>query len=175
MLERLPLPIHEGPLPPRDEAFLADAAGDVHELVGRTGDGRVVEFQPGNYGLLARALRGIREEGVAAGDRFLEWGSGLGIATGVAALTGFSARGIEIEPGLVEDARRIAAEHAIDATFAVESYRVDDPVPIDADLVYAYPWPAEEKFVFAEFERRAPEGGLLLTFHGGGDLRLWRR
>jgi hypothetical protein len=174
-LERLPLPIHEGPLPAKVESFLADAEIRVRELVGRTGADRVVEFSPANYALVARALLALRAGRTPVGDRFLEWGSGLGIATCLAALAGFDARGVEIEAALVADARRIAADHTIDATFATESYRVAGSVPIDADLVYAYPWPAEENSVFGEFERRAPEGRLLLTFHGGGDLRLFSR
>jgi len=158
--------------PSAEEAFLAAVAPRVREVLEWEGEARVVAFSPANNQLIAGALRRIREEGTWPGSRFLEWGSGLGIVTCLAAMQGFDARGVEIEADLVAIARRIATEHGIDARFEIGSYRVEGTEPIEADLVYAYPWPAEERFIFEEFERRAPEGCLLLTFHGGGDLRI---
>ena len=42
-------------------------------------------------------------------------------------------------------------------------------------MVYAYPWPAEEKVLDRVFLRFAPVGSLLVTFHGGLDLRIRRK
>jgi hypothetical protein len=47
------------------------------------------------------ALKHVRDEGLALGERFIEWGSGFGVATSLAAQLGFEATGIELEDGLV--------------------------------------------------------------------------
>ncbi len=50
-----------------------------------------------------------------------------------------------------------------------------DLEPEDFDLVYAYPWPGEEKVIFDLFESCASVGALLLTFHSQDGLRLQRK
>ena len=47
--------------------------------------------------------------------------------------------------------------------------------PGEFDVIFAYPWPGEEAVIEGLFERYAPTGALLLTFHGHEDLRLRRR
>ena len=42
-------------------------------------------------------------------------------------------------------------------------------------MIFAYPWPDEEQLIEALLERHAGEGALLLTNHGGQDLRLRRK
>ena len=46
--------------------------------------------------------------------------------------------------------------------------------PFDFDVIYAYPWPAETAIMFELFSRFARPGGVLVTFHGGADLRVQR-
>lgn len=100
---------------------------------------------------------------------FLEWGSGLGIATIMASRMGFKAYGIEAEPDLVEFSERFAKVYGPQARFAQGSFvpeefewnpedgnelcqtSIDIPSAYDEldmelrdfDLVYAYPWPDE--------------------------------
>ncbi|MGD9636969.1 MAG: hypothetical protein AB7U97_27055, partial [Pirellulales bacterium] len=138
---------------------------------------------------------------LAAGGRFLEWGSGIGIVACLAAELGFDSIGIEIEEPLVQIAESIASDHDIDVEFACGSYvphgaepfidtagevtwlRTDRPdsyadldlEPEDFDLIYAYPWPGEEQVIFDLFERCASVGALLLTFHSQDGLRLQRK
>ena len=47
--------------------------------------------------------------------------------------------------------------------------------PDDFEVIYAYPWPNEEAFLFRLFELVAKPSTLLLTFHGAADFRLHRK
>jgi hypothetical protein len=110
---------------------------------------------------------------------FLEWGSGLGVVTIMAAQMGFDAYGIEIEPELIDHSRMLAERFHSTAQFACGSFIPDeyeeecssgeefqrticdsadaysdlDRELRDFDLVYAYPWP-EEHLVFRSIVRR---------------------
>ena len=57
------------------------------------------------------ALKHVRDEGLALGECFIEWGSGFGVATSLASQLGFEATGIELEDGLVEIAESLAEKH----------------------------------------------------------------
>lgn len=137
-----------------------------------------------DYYAVYRALKKFRKRC----STFLEWGSGLGVVTIMAAQMGFEAYGIEIEPELVEHACALAECFGSDATFACGSFipgdykeqsssgeefhrTICDAVPAyheidmelrDFDLVYAYPWP-DEHLVFRSIMRRcgAPHATLI--------------
>ncbi len=68
------------------------------------------------------ALKHVRDEGLALGERFIEWGSGFGVATSLAAQLGFEATGIELEDGLVEIAESLAEKHQTGAKFIATTY-----------------------------------------------------
>ncbi|OUU24521.1 MAG: hypothetical protein CBB97_11530, partial [Candidatus Endolissoclinum sp. TMED37] len=68
------------------------------------------------------ALKHVRDEGLALGERFIEWGSGFGVATSLAAQLGFQATGIELEDGLVEIAESLAEKHQTSAEFIATTY-----------------------------------------------------
>jgi len=68
------------------------------------------------------ALKHVRDEGLAMGNRFVEWGSGFGVATSLAALLGYEATGIELEEGLVEIAEELAKKHQTGAEFIHTTY-----------------------------------------------------
>ena len=115
----------------------------------------------------------------------LEWGSGLGVVTIMAAAMGFDAYGIEAQPRLVEFAEELAERYGSDATFANGSFIPDefewspayeddahrtmlldgtaaygelDMQLRDFDLVYAYPWPDEHvlyRAIMSEFGERS--------------------
>lgn len=68
------------------------------------------------------ALKWVTERGIAPGERFLEWGSGFGVATGMAKLLGYDAAGIELRNGLVEIARDLMDSQSIDVEFICASY-----------------------------------------------------
>ena len=154
-------------------------------------DDRIPEFESSNllvaYSVLSEVLR--RELNV--GLRFCEWGSGMGGVSCMAALLGFEALGLEIEPDLVTEARKFAMSHEIAVTFACGSFKpegaysdnVDETTrftdlgwdPANFDVIYAYPWPAERRVVNMLFERYAPAGALLIAYHGGVTVDLMRK
>ena len=45
----------------------------------------------------------------------------------------------------------------------------------DFGIIFAYPWPDEERALGQLFERHAGPGALLVTHHGGEDFRLLRK
>jgi hypothetical protein len=149
---------------------------------------------------LDRALSVIRAEGLARGTLFCEWGSGLGGGCAVAVRNGFRAVGIEIRGDLVALARTLARELSLPMVFAEGSFllpgdeeqatataertclRFEDRAwdelalrPPDCDVVFAYPWPAEEYLIEAVFSHGASPGALLLTFHDRGRVLAQRK
>jgi SAM-dependent methyltransferase len=123
-------------------------------------------FVPADYERMMPALLALR----APGRRFLEWGSATGIVTIMADLLGYEAYGIELDAGLVDVARGLAARYDSQARFAAASFlpagyrwKANDgdnrPGTIgdgssaypalghpleDFDVVYGYPWTGEE-------------------------------
>jgi SAM-dependent methyltransferase len=158
-------------------------------------------FVPSDFEQVYRALVWIRDSRLAAGQRLLEWGSGIGVVACLAAQLGFDAIGIEIEPPLVKIARSLAADHHVAVEFACGSYvpsgaepfvdtagevtwlRTDRPdsyadlelEPEDFDVIFAYPWPGEEQVIFDLFKSCAAVGALLLSYHSQDGLRLQRK
>jgi hypothetical protein len=147
-----------------------------------------------------RVLSRIRDEGLAQGPVFCEWGSGLGGVCGVAALNGFSPLGIEIQGEFVASARSLAEDLGlpmifVEGTFLLpgdEDLAADpdshtrlafnqrawdeiDLMPEDFDVVFAYPWPGEEILVDSVFARHACPGALLLTYHDFGRVLVQRK
>ncbi|MEM8680992.1 MAG: hypothetical protein AAGF97_16730 [Planctomycetota bacterium] len=131
----------------------------------------------------------------------LEWGSGLGVVTLMAAEMGFDAYGIEAEPRLVDFAEVLAERYDIEARFATGSFIPDefewspscedsaertmmldgaaaysdlDMELRDFDLVYAYPWPDEHKLYRSIMEGHAAPHALLLTYDGREGMDTWR-
>ncbi len=80
---------------------------------------RYVASEPGQ---VYAALRHVRDEGLALGERFIEWGSGFGVATNLAAQLGFEATGIELEDGLVAIAESLAEKYQTGAEFITTTY-----------------------------------------------------
>jgi SAM-dependent methyltransferase len=199
-LSEIELPTTRTLIPDAVAALLTDAQLRLQQYDARF-QASIPAFVPSDFEQVYYALAWIDASQLAAGHRFLEWGSGIGVVACLAAELGFDAIGIEIEPPLVEIAESFAADHAIDVEFACGSYvpsgaeplvdtagevtwlRTDGPdsyadldlEPADFDLIYAYPWPGEEQVIFDLFESCAAVGSLLLTFHSQDGLRLQRK
>ena len=130
----------------------------------------------------------------------LEWGSGLGVVTIMAARMGFEAYGIEVEPGLVEHSENLAETYGPNAIFAQGSFIPDDfqwnpangddvcrtVIDVasaydelemelrDFDLVYAYPWP-DEYTLFRNIIRECGRGeSLFLSYDAREGIELVR-
>ncbi len=121
---------------------------------------------------------------------FLELGSGFGVITIIADLLGYDAYGIEIEPRLEEESRRLAQRHGSTATFiggsfvppdfqeevelldagfhtitaGADAYEEMGMVIGDFDLVYAYTWPDETEWMHALFRRYAGPNAALMSY-----------
>jgi hypothetical protein len=191
---------NRAPVPSEVAALLADTQVRLQQYDAKF-QASIPAFVPSDFEVVYHALRQLQESQLAAGQRFLEWGSGIGVVACLAAMVGFDAIGIEIEPPLVEIAESLAADHGIDVEFACGSYvpdgaepyvdisgevtwlRTDRPdsyadldlEPEDFDVIYAYPWPGEEQVIFDLFAHTAATGTLLLTYHSQDGLRLQRK
>jgi hypothetical protein len=158
-------------------------------------------FVSSDFSLAYQALRYLEASALLSGDRFCEWGSGLGVVSCLAAMTGFRAFGVEASGRLVREARRLARDFDLPAEFARGNFiprgaggrllagrefawlstggRCGHEAlginPDEFDLIYAYPWPDEERLVEDLFEARARPGALLLTYHSEQGLWLRRK
>ncbi len=193
-LERVELSYEPLRVPERVRRFQEDAEQQVRQFRQEAGR-QVPEFVSSAPLAAYHALVTLRQQRLTAGLTFCEWGSGLGVVAGLAALAGFQARGIEIDERLVAASRRLLENHGLDVPIVAGSYkpvgiysgkvelvdgqpRFDPPLdfhPARFDVLYAYPWPAEERAVFEIFRRYAPATSLLVTYHGGRDLRVHRK
>ncbi|VTU02191.1 Uncharacterized protein OS=Planctomyces maris DSM 8797 GN=PM8797T_25016 PE=4 SV=1 [Gemmataceae bacterium] len=191
-------PHSPAPVPQDVTRFLAEADRRIerfHE------DCRVPGFVASDYALAYRFLRDLAAGTEARGRRFCEWGSGLGVVACLAAMLDFDACGIEIEPDLVDEARRLADDFELPVEFVCGSFvprgaekRVcsagtyswfttdgdhayDDLGldPDDMDVVFAYPWPDEEAVTADLFEWYAGPGAVLATYHGTDGIRFRRK
>lgn len=152
-------------------------------------------FVAADYERVLHALLPLR----APGLRFLEWGSATGVVTIIADLLGFEAYGIELDSGLVDIARDLAAKYESKARFADGSFlpagyawhprngdgrlgtigegtsgypQLGHPLE-DFDVVYAYPWGGEESMMLDLFRQYGRKDARLLL-HGDRDVTVWR-
>jgi hypothetical protein len=185
------------PIPSDVIAFIEEADRRIEAF---QRDAPVPGFVASDYTATYRLLRTLMQDRVVSGNLLCEWGSGFGVVAGLASMVGFEACGIEIEPSLVAEARRLADDFALPIHFLEGSYlpqgstknaprvdyswldtreyRADDETmldPGDFDVIFAYPWPDE--FAIAEriFDRRGRKGALLATFSPGGAFRIRRK
>jgi len=103
---------------------------------------------------------------------FCEWGSGIGIVTGIAAMLGFQAAGIEIHAGLAAASRALLRDFGMEARIETGDYLEMAPV---ADLHFVYCWPGEALRVEAHFLAATPPQARLLFCNGAADIRYRRK
>ena len=167
-------------------AFIEDAQARTEQF--KQGATRVPSYVNSNYYGALGVLESLHTQGQAGRRRFCEWGSGLGVVCGLASMIGFEATGIEINPGLHQAALALARDYQLSTSLyegsyiphgafidAVDEFRLESSPgfsPFEFDLIYAFPWPAEEALLPRLFERFAAVGAQLLTYHGGGQFRL---
>jgi len=197
-LEELTLAVGDAPVavPAAVTTLIAEGEARIAEL------GRVMPgFVPSDHVVVYAALCALRGGKWLTGDRFCEWGCGLGIVAGMAAMLGYEAHAIEIEEQLVEAGERLARDFELTVEYAVgtfvptgsedltagvgdelewlqqggaDGYELLGRDPDEFDLIFAYPWPGEEEIVLSLFERHAGHGAVLLTYHGLEGVRVHR-
>ncbi len=185
--------------PPADVLrFLKEARGRIEEF---HIDHCVPAFVPSDYVRVYHALRTLEEVDPVLGRWFCEWGSGFGVVTCLASMLGYEAWGIEIEEELIPAARQLAADFDVVASYAqgnflprgaerllkksggfnwlhtggVSAYEEIGLDPADFDVIFAYPWPDDERLTLTLFDEYARPGALLLTYHSDGAIRLHRK
>jgi hypothetical protein len=190
------LPAAPAGVPGEVRSFLREAGRRIRRFQRHA---RVPGFVPADYEAAYGLLRAVAAAGLTRGNLFCEWGSGFGVVACLAAMLEFDACGIEVEPELVDAARRLADDFGLPVEFARGSFippggepraaggfawltaEADDTHQElglgadDFDVIFAYPWPDEEGLTGDLFERYASGGALLLTYHGGEDFRLRRK
>jgi len=161
---------------------------------------RLPSFAPAAHAPVHDVLAALARS-TLRGERFLEWGSALGAAAGMAAALGFRASGIEIDHELAAASRELLSAHGLhvdiaEGSFVPEGHEVpadlDDPdtdtlregLPaydlLDRDLdefaiVYAYPWPDMRDAFLDLFDRHASRGALLVTYQSRDGVAVHRK
>lgn len=194
-------PPREPPLPAPVQKFLRAAQRRIEEFTEATRSQPFPGFVPSHYPTVYRMLESIQSNGLAPGSRFCEWGSGLGVVCGLAALLEFDAVGIEIERPLIEEAQALMADFALSAEFVEGNFlppgaetlavtpgeiswlATEGPDPYaalgleisDFDVIYVYPWPDEQELIEDVFDRFAGANALLVMFDTLEGIRVSRK
>lgn len=199
-----PIPIPANALHVELQSPALNLARDANERVTeftRRHQPTIPNFVVCDFALVDAGLAWIGDQGLSCGDRFCEWGCGFGVVAMLAALRDWQSCGIEVEPVLVDEARRLAEDHDIEADFSVGSFipeggedlleffedinHIDTDCPSgyddldfgieDFDLFFAFPWPGEHRYWESVFDHFAADGAMLLTYHGIESLKLQRK
>jgi hypothetical protein len=112
-------------LPKAVAEFLEEADRRIDVLFETERNKRMPKYIPGDATMLYHALAWIAEEDMPLGRVYCEWGSGFGIGACLAAMLGYEAFGIEIEPYLVDVSQTLAADCNISVEILEGSYIPD--------------------------------------------------
>ncbi len=201
MLADVPLPAGATPPDAATAAFLKDAAARIDAFFEARWQDPIVGFVPSDFPKVCPVLAALAGSDLAPGRRFCEWGCGFAVVAGLAARLGFESHGIEIEADLVAEARRLLADHRLDARLAAGSFvppggeelaeiRAEmawlvtggpdghallGRSPEDWDVVFAYPWPGEEHVIERLFDRFAAPRALLVTHRSEKGVRVQKK
>ena len=197
----VPVEPSRGPLPQRVADFLRAANQRIDDFYEERWQEPIVAFVPSDLERTWRLLDALARDRIADGRSFCEWGCGFAAVAGIAALCGFEACGIEIEPALVGPARRLMRDAGLEVEIVHGNFVPRDAgslartrnefawlaeggpdghaelgvEPHDFDVVFAYPWPGEEDGILRLFDAYASRGALLVTFHGEAGLRVRKK
>ena len=202
MLERVELPssLDKLPIPRETESWIADAQRRIEAFQDCWEKSHIEQFVAADYALVYQTLAWLRQTQSLIGNRIIEWGCGFAVVSALASQLGWDVIGVEAEQVLLDQADKTIASwrtsvQLINGNFlppGAETLSDDPTLPslghdapnayelLDMDLddfaiVYAYPWPGEDDFHEAVFDRYAAPGALLVLFCGPHDMRVWRK
>lgn len=158
--------LFEQPLRPTDRPLSVEASRLVQDGTARFDSVDCFDFVPSNYELFWRTLDALPR------GRFCEWGSGWGIATGLAELLGFEATGFEAHADLAEASQRLLQDHGLAARIVHGDY-LETQHP--ADVYFVYCWASYIRQTEAHFHATAPCGSRLLICNGANEIRCKTR
>ncbi len=130
--EQIPYDVEDVELPPRVKAFIEEADQRCDAFYDEKLNKRFPRYVPSEPAQVYAALKYVSDQALPLGSNFVEWGSGFGVGTGLAALLGYDATGIEIEAVLVQKAEALLQDQGIDATFLATSYVPEGYMSYDA-------------------------------------------
>ncbi len=181
--------------------LIREAESRIERFIERRRATPVPAFVPSDFVQVHGVLRAIAAGHAAPGNALCEWGSGMGVVAALGAILRYDACGIEIDPELVEAARQLASDFGLSVEYACGSFvphggeRFADRCgetawlaaggvcgheelgldPNDFDVIFAYPWPGEERVIEDLFEHYAAVGALLVTYRGLEGVRVQRK
>ncbi len=123
--EQLDYEVEEVELPDEVTAFIEEADRRYDDYQDAGLHKRYPKYVPSEPAQVYSALKYVKDQDLPLGERFIEWGSGFGVATGLAALLGYEATGIELQEDLVDKATDLLAHQGIEAEFIACSYIPD--------------------------------------------------
>jgi hypothetical protein len=189
------------PLPPEIEAWIRVSRERIEQYWDQFSKQPLPQYIECDFDLVAAALLECVARDLIDGKLFVEWGCGFAVVTGIAALLGLDAVGIEAEEMLCCEGRKLLARHALQAeiwqgnflphgarrlaedtdplvslTHAIEpAYQRHQMSLDDFAIIFAYPWPGEEHFLRVVFDRFSRSDALLLMFRGPNHIELYRK
>ncbi len=200
-LREIPLHLSDEQLPTAVEAWIRAARERIELYWDSFSKQPLPQYVECDFDLVAVALKEVVDRELTDGRLFVEWGCGFAVVTGVAAILGLDAIGIEAEELLCTECRKLFEKNSIEAeiwqgNFLPAGARrlADDTDPLvslthsiapayeannmrldDFAIVFAYPWPGEEHFLKLVFDRYARPDALLLMFRGPYHMELYRK
>ncbi|MCP4304261.1 MAG: hypothetical protein GY788_05135, partial [bacterium] len=85
-----------------EQAFIETAAERARGFISRNPN--VTTLLGSDPQAFCMGLKALRRQGILSGGNFCDWGSGIGVIAGLAALNGFDAYGVELDPSFVAEA-----------------------------------------------------------------------
>ena len=126
------------------------------------------EFVPSDYQYLWNVLHSLRRTSFP-NARFCEWGSGIGIVAGMAAMLGFDSVGVEINEQLAVASKSLHKAYDLDVEILVGDYMEFN---VQADLYFAYVWPGKREETQQHFLDSSTQQAKLLLSYGASAIEL---
>ncbi len=124
-IEEIEIDIAPRALPANVARLIQEADRRWEQFFADEGTRRLPRFVPSEGELVFAAIDYVTRQNLPPGRVFCEWGSGFGTGTCLAALLGYEAYGIEIQPELVDISREIARDLDIPVDILCTSYIPD--------------------------------------------------